>query len=120
MLGACGRPLATALVDLGRPAIADIENALDSVGAKGAASPYAYRAGWLAMAYAKIVGPAAFPRLRRMKSGSPMHQNDLQTAIAIALGLTSYVDGASVQTTSCSPNDPRDGLEIRVLVPEPA
>lgn len=111
-----GRPLAKELVDLGGSAIPDLENALNSLEADGQLSGFAYRSGWLIMAYAKILGPPAFPRLRRMKSKVGIDQDALQTGIAIALGLTSYVDGRSAQATKiCFQNDPRDSLDRLIL-----
>jgi hypothetical protein len=111
-----GRPLAKELADLGGSAIPDLESALDSVEAHGQRSAFAYRSGWLIMAYAKILGPAAFPRLRRMKNKIEIDQDALQVGIAIALGLTSYVDARSLEATKmCLQNDPRDGLDRLIL-----
>ena len=60
------RPDAKALVSLGMYAIPDLERALDSVEQTADRSPFAINAGWLALAYAKIEGPNAIARLRRM------------------------------------------------------
>jgi hypothetical protein len=104
-----GRPLAKELADLGGSAIPDLESALDSVEAHGQRSAFAYRSGWLIMAYAKILGPAAFPRLRRMKNKIEIDQDALQVGIAIALGLTSHVDARSLEATKDLPPERSPG-----------
>lgn len=81
------------LVRLGPSAVPDIEVALSSLERLGKESKYAANAGHLLLAYAKIKGPDAFPRLQKMLGNSVIDflQKDLSYAIAASLSMTSYV-----------------------------
>lgn len=89
------RDAARSLAGLGAAALPAIDEALDSISRDGMESRFVRGAGWLPIAYAKIKGPAAFPRLRsmiddlRLESFHPR----LDSALAVALGLTSYIGG---------------------------
>jgi len=87
------RALATSLVKMGESAVPAIEEALDSYEARGGKSNVPSQAGWVLLAYARIKGPAAFPRLHRL-IGNPnlaYRAGSIDFSIALALGLTSYV-----------------------------
>jgi hypothetical protein len=91
-----------------------INEALDSISKDGMESKFALGTGWLSLAYAKTKGAAAFPRLRsmiddlRLESFHPV----LDSALAISLGLTSYVGGSAAPTQPglCQRPEPRAGL----------
>ena len=91
------RAITKLLVGWGSLAVPAIEDALDSFEARGEESKVASKLDWLLLAYARIKGPAAFPRLRRMYNrrlsvyAADSYENDLDRSVALALGLTSYV-----------------------------
>ena len=64
------RKLTKSLVAFGASAVPAIEEALDSFEARGEESEVASKVGWLLLAYARIKGPAALPRLSRI-TGRP-------------------------------------------------
>jgi len=113
------RSAANSLVGVGAKAAPDIEAALDSVGARGSESPYADGAGWLVLAYARIKGPAAYPRLRAMLANTRLDflRNALDNATALAFGITSYISRplGPPNTLYCRPAEPRDGLDQMIL-----
>ncbi len=87
------RAAARALVSLGSVALPYLETAIDSIETRGPDSEFHYNASWLLLAYAKIRGPAAFPRLREM-CGDPNFSDvsvGADSSVALSLGLTSYV-----------------------------
>jgi hypothetical protein len=87
------RALTMSLVKMGESAVPAIEEALDSYEARGGKSNVPLQAGWVLLAYARIKGPEAFPRLHRL-IGNPnlaYHAGSIDFSIALALGLTSYV-----------------------------
>lgn len=100
--GSCGelmypklqdRAASQALGRLGSAALPYIEAAIDSIEKRGPDSEFHYNASWLLLAYAKIKGPAAFPRLREM-CGDPNFSElsiGVDSSTALSLGLTSYV-----------------------------
>jgi hypothetical protein len=59
------RALANVLVARGTSAVPDLNAAFDSMQRAGH-SPFLYNGSWLLIAYAKILGRDAFPRLRQM------------------------------------------------------
>jgi hypothetical protein len=69
----------------------DIEAELDAI----ESSPKDYELGspWLELAYAKLKGPSAYSRLRQMENESKSDSGrlHLDRAIALSLGLTSFV-----------------------------
>jgi hypothetical protein len=87
------RALTMSLVKMGLPAVPAIEEALDSLEARGWKSGVALQAGWLMGAYARIKGPEAFPRLHKLVGNPNLadHAYGVDGSIALALGLTSYV-----------------------------
>lgn len=108
------RQAAMALVKLGSSAIPAIELAFDSLGRQGQASEFSTNAGWLLHVYAAIRGPNAYPILRRMATVSQLRflRSALDDAMALSLGLTSYVSGSRVPERShCRREEPRDGLD---------
>jgi hypothetical protein len=80
-------------VDLGIFAAPALEEALDSFEARAKKSEVALKARWLLLAYARIKGQAAYPRLRRLYDNTSLAEYaiGLDSAVALALGLTSYV-----------------------------
>jgi len=114
------RRITDALVKLGLPAIPDIETALQSIDEQGQQSAFAFNSEWLLDAYARIQGPIAYVRLRKLLSNPRFAflQLDLDRSIAISLGLTSYVSGSRAPelTKMCSPVlEPRDVLDQLIL-----
>jgi hypothetical protein len=110
------RAAAKSLAKLGDPAIPDIEKALDALMNNDAAPGLGFE--WLAFAYARIRGPAAFPRLRGMPWDSSAEFLDaLDPAIALALSLTSYVSGSRSRMRSfrCRSEEPRDVLDQLIV-----
>jgi hypothetical protein len=92
------RKAAVALAQIGLAALSDIEKELDAIeqpGYEGLGS------GWLELAYARIKGPAAYERLRKMERdpkigsdrlfGDDLRRRTLDGAIALSLGITSFV-----------------------------
>ena len=110
------------LVSRGKRAAPEIERALDSLEADGEDSPFFRKAGWLILAYARIEGAAGAPRLKRMIRSPKLDSLHitLDRAIALALGLTSYVssgreDGPLIL---CRRQEPKDALDEVVLALE--
>ena len=86
------------LVELGGAAMPDLEDELDSIERGGEVSALFSNDAWLLFAYARIYGPAAFPRLHRLARlarGPDLAdlRGGLDSSIAASLGLTSYVSG---------------------------
>ena len=100
VVGSCGEmigadeprwTIARSLVKLGAAAIPDIDAALESAEKHGY-SEFPDGFDWLLKAYAAIRGPAAFPRIRQMRSNRDISDTPaLDSAAALSLGLTSYV-----------------------------
>jgi hypothetical protein len=104
------------LVRMGDSAVKELENALDSIQARGEKSEYAVNGSWLMVAYAKIRGRDAFPRFRRMLDdpGLLSFSRDLDASAAVSLALTSYVSGPRPLTRrfNCGrPQQPNDALD---------
>jgi hypothetical protein len=114
------RAAAKALAESGRAAIPALEEALGSIERDGMGSADSQNAGWLLDAYARIEGAESYERLRRMDRdpGLAFIRLDLDNAIALSLGLTSYVSGSNPlsQTVDCSrPSEPRRTLNQFIL-----
>jgi hypothetical protein len=113
------RQTAKELVQLGRTALPDLERAFDSIEGKGWESSLYENAGWLFFAYARILGPAAVPRLQRMATNPKLRnaRRSLDDALALSLGLTSYVSGMGYPSPSlvCGRDLPRDALDKLVV-----
>jgi hypothetical protein len=113
------RRAANSLVSLGVSAIPDIEKALSSLEKNGGQSPVYFNGSWLLVTYAGILGPKAYPRLERMLGNPTLGmERALGAAIAISLGLTSYVDSSSriyERTIACGAREPRDALDGLIL-----
>ncbi len=115
------RAAAQSLVRLGAAALPDINAAFDSIAKSGSSSKFAPNAGWLLYAYAKIEGPADFPRLRKMH-GDPNFGfllAGLDAAAAASLDLTSYVSSSRQpipeSSTSCEGPSPQETLDRFIL-----
>jgi hypothetical protein len=105
------------LARLGDPAVHEIELELDKSERHGGD---AYGLRWLQLAYARIRGPAAYPRLRRMEGDSKrgFKRNNLDDSIALSLSLTSYVSDSRplVRSIRCTrAPEPRDALDQVIL-----
>jgi hypothetical protein len=103
------------LVQLGRTALPALERALDSVEKKGWQSDLYENAHWLFFAYARVLGPAAAPRLLRMRKNPKLAEmrRSIDDALALSFRLTSYVSGAGGPSPSlgCRGEQPRDALD---------
>jgi hypothetical protein len=95
------RALTQTLVNSGQSAVPALETALDSFEARGDKSDAAPEAGWLLLAYARLKGPAAYPRLSRMYGNPSLshYSSAFDAALAFAFGLTSYLSGAQATET---------------------
>jgi len=111
--------VAVSLAALGSAATPAIEEALDSIEKEGVQSRLYRATFWLSLAYAKIMGPAAFPRLRRMIENPQLESfhNSLGDSVALSLGLTSYVASSSVliSPSNCYDQEPHHGLDRLIL-----
>jgi hypothetical protein len=108
---------AKSLAQLGTAAIPYIEQELDVL---EKAEKDFYGARWLQIAYARVMGVGAYPRLRRIESrrlAGGVRRN-LDDAIALSLGLTSYVSDSRSATRSIQcgrGSEPRDPLDQVIL-----
>jgi len=113
------RAVAESLAALGASVAPDIEAALDSIEERGIQSASAAGSGWLVFAYARIKGPAAYPRLHRLigNSGLDFLRMYLDQAVALSLGLTSYVSRLTppIARLLCRAEEPRDTLDQVIL-----
>jgi len=114
------RSAANSLVKLGMSAVPEIERAFASMEKLGPQSPFLFNGSWLLIAYAKILGAAAYPRLQRM-TGNPRlgeYEYFLDDSLAVSLGLTSFVNGLGEgygTGVTCGGKEPRDGLDRFIL-----
>jgi len=127
MLGmaSCGhfredRAAARSLVRLGFSVVPSIEEALDSIERSGERSPFVLGAGWLLDVYAQIEKGAAYPRIRKMMDNPRLYflRLELDSSMALSLGLTSYVSGsrAPMRIFHCNRvQEPRDTLDQLIL-----
>jgi hypothetical protein len=117
-IAADSRQTAELLAESGSSASPEIEEALDSIEKEAQGSRFAPGGEWLLYAYAKIKGSDAYPLLRKM-AGEPELQflhYALDTSVALALGLTSYVDGSRIPSEGiCRSEVPRDALNDLIL-----
>ena len=115
------RATAQSLVKLGDAAEPELDTALDSIGKQGNSSKFAAGGHWLLHAFAKIKGPAALPRLRKMIGNYRFGflDSSLDSAAASALGITSYVSSwrqpIPDSSTSCEGPTPRQSLDRFIL-----
>lgn len=114
---------AKSLVKIGAPAVPDLERTLDAIEGEGEPSEFTANAGLILAAYAEIKGADAYPRLRSMVDNPKLAfiESALDSAIALSLGLTSYVsyrpstlipDGPS---GSCGVLEPRHDLDQLII-----
>ncbi len=115
-----GRLAALRLANWGDTALPKIEKFLDAV--EAGQSPWG--ANWMELAYARIKGRDAFGRLRRLEVASaniaPDESFGLDVAIALSLGLTSFVSSPTASVLHfpeslpnlCRPTaEPREALD---------
>jgi hypothetical protein len=111
--------LARSLTEFGNSAIPDLERALASIGKQGRDSKYVRNAKWLLLAYARISKADGFLRLQSLTTvpGLGFLQNDLDDALALSLGLTSYVSDSRPldEVVRCRPQEPRDAMDLLIL-----
>jgi hypothetical protein len=107
-----------ALVAQGASALPAIEEALDSVERDGSNSEHSLNLYWLLQAYARIEESAAFPRLWKL-STQPNAENTLGhgpfEAMALALGLTSWVPDSRLPLENLGFQQPRDALDRLII-----
>jgi len=112
------RELALALVRMGDSAVPSMRSALTAF-ERDAAPGKMYRSEFLLYAFAKNQGEAAAPRLRSMIRQSKYHpiQYILDNAMALSLGITSYVDDTRRPSGMflCRAQEPRDALDDLVI-----
>jgi hypothetical protein len=113
------REAANSLVALGVSAIPDIESAFGHRRLLGQRRKPSYYSRWLFFAYARIKGPTAYSLLRSM-IGNPAYsvlRRDLDNAVAIAFGLTSYMSGVRAPGAfiTCTVTEPRSTLDDLIL-----
>jgi hypothetical protein len=112
------RAAAESLSGIGTVIVPDLERAFDSLQRDGERSQFATGAGWLALAYAKVKGRDAYPRLAFLIADPKLAfvRIDLDQAVALSLGLTSFVsDGRAPANVSCRRAQPRDALDRLIL-----
>ena len=112
------RAAAASLAKLGDAALPSLERAFDSLDSRGERSEFATSAGWLALAYAKIKGPDAYPRLARLIANPKLAflRIDLDAAAELSLALTSYLDSSRPPSdVVCRAAQPRDALDRLIL-----
>jgi len=95
------RRVANSLLDFGVSALPEIEKAFDLIEQRGEETHFAFNSRWLLFVYAHIKGPAAYQRLRAMIDNPLLGflRLDLDNAVALSLGLTSYVSPLRAPTT---------------------
>lgn len=114
------RAIASELAQLGQAAIPDIGRALDLVEKQGQKSRLYGVAGWLLFADADIEGPAAIPRFTGMLRNPELasQRRNLDNAIALSLGITSYVSSLRERegVSSCPRRwEPKDALDHLIM-----
>jgi hypothetical protein len=113
------RAAAKALDSQGEAALPAVEEALDLLKKPGARYNIPNGLYWLLYAYAKIEGHTAFPRLWDLNVDPNLRSLGMafSEAMALALGLTSYVpDTLSLTSTfRCTGPQPRDALNQLIL-----
>ncbi len=116
------RSVARELASRGRAAVPELDRVLGSIERDGEDSPFFDRAGWFLFAYATAQGPASASRLTRMIRNpklEPLHIS-LDRAIALSLGLTSYVSSGREggPLIICRRQEPKDALDELLLALE--
>jgi hypothetical protein len=110
------RAAAASLAVLGQPAVGEIERAIRSMGPPDRGSDFALGLRWLIAAYAQIKGADAYPVILKMAIDSGRNLDD---ALALSLGLTSYVSTSRTlgSTIHCMRNEygPFDPLNLLIL-----
>lgn len=116
------RAVARELGRRGKAAVPELDRVLDSIEDEDDGSPFFQKSGWFLFAYARIQGSAAVPRLRTMIRNPRLDplRVTLDRAIALSLGLTSYLSTGreSTQLFTCRRQEPKDALDDFVLALE--
>jgi hypothetical protein len=111
------RSVARELGSRGEAAVPELDRVLESIERDGEDSPYF--SGWFLFAYARAQGPAAASLLVRMRRSPKLDslQISLDQAIALSLGLTSYVSSGRVSghVIICRRPEPKDALNEFLL-----
>lgn len=89
------RLIASTIADLGKVSLPFLEKVLSDLETAGVKSRYFMNARWVYIAFARIQGPSSFGRLRQLMNTTEHHQESLDDAVALALGITSYVSARS-------------------------
>jgi hypothetical protein len=107
------RSVARELGSRGEAAVPELDRVLGAVERDGEDSPYFN--GWFLFAYARAQGPAAVSRLMRMLRSPKLDSLHIsvERAIALSLGLTSYVSSGreAGHMIICRRPEPRDVLD---------
>jgi hypothetical protein len=113
------RAAAKSLIGFGAVSVPPIEDVFDALDKGRRETDLGLNFGWLVYAYARIKGPAAYPRLWRMAAKPEFEdfQVTLDDSIALAFGLTSYVSSfrRPMAIIHCRPPQPREALDHLIL-----
>jgi hypothetical protein len=113
------RSVARELASRGKAAVPELDRVLGSLERDRGDSPFFDRSGWFLFAYARAQGPAAAPALMRMTRDPRLDSLHitLDRAIALSLGLTSYVSSSREdgQMIICRRPEPKDALDEFLL-----
>jgi hypothetical protein len=111
------RAVARELGSRGKAAVPELDRVLESIERDGEDSPFFN--GWFLFAYARAQGPAAAPTLMRLIRNPKLDslQISLDRAIALSLGLTSYVSSGREggPLIICRREEPKDALDEFIL-----
>ncbi len=106
--------VARALVSIGASALPDLEHALNRIEKRGPGPGLEGKSAWLLYAYVNIAGRDALPVLKRMLANPLMEslRATVDSSIALALGLTSYVDSLRPYAMPiCGPQEPTGAFD---------
>jgi hypothetical protein len=116
------RSVARELASRGKAAVPELDRALGSLERDGEDSSFFDRTGWLLFAYARAQGPASVSTLMRMIRSPKLDSLhiSLDRAIALSLGLTSYVSSGREGGPMfiCRRPEPKDALDEFLLALE--
>jgi hypothetical protein len=116
------RSIARELASRGEAAVPELDRVLGSIEADGEDSPFFDTSGWFLLAYARAQGSASVSRLIRMIRSPKLDSLhiSLDRAIALSLGLTSYVSSGREggQMIICRRQEPKDALDEFLLALE--
>ena len=116
------RLVARELASRGKATVPELDRVLGSIERDGLDSPFFDRGGWFLFAYARAQGPDSVSRLTRMIRSPKLDSLhiSLDRAIALSLGLTSYVSSGreAGPLIICRRQEPKDALDELLLALE--